>query len=99
MGRMRLATIRMKRDGYFGDTLSKQAGLDDHLRRKLHPGASQVEPVIELFREAPKATVDVVDRAGVEPPPNNGGQYWVAEPAVKKGHGPGQDPPASSRQA
>src|SRR6185503_17629042 len=57
--RVRLSSVRMQRYGYFLDTNTVQARLDDHLDGKFHPGATQVETPVKLAGKSTQAAIDV----------------------------------------
>src|SRR5215831_14898233 len=45
-------TVSMEGDGDLGYPFTIQTRFDDHLGRKFHPCASQVQPMIQILRES-----------------------------------------------
>ena len=89
MSRVRHTAVWMQRDGDLGNFRFEEARLYEHLCRELHPGATQVELVVELPPEPAHAAIDVADR-DVEPHVRQSREHGIAPPSMQHRHGPGQ---------
>src|SRR4030095_9960582 len=85
MGLMSFATVGVKSNWDFCDPCAIDVRLDDHLGGKFHPGATQIQTLVELFRKTSQATVDVVDLRP-EHSPYQDRKHRVAKPSMKKRH-------------
>ncbi len=74
-----------------------EAGLDHHLRREFHAGASLVEPAVKLFCEPAQAAIDIMDRRA-EPDSRHGREHGISPPPVQERHGRFFDAAPARRQ-
>src|SRR5579859_396355 len=87
----------MQRDRHLSDPRAVKAGLDDHLRGKLHTRAALVQSQVVCLCEPAEPAVDVMDRR-MEPRSGHRSEHRIPPPAVKWRHGAGQDRASAARQ-
>ena len=58
---VRLATVWVQCDRNLGNLRPIKVRLDDHLGGEFHPRAAQIQTIVEIFRKATQAAVNIMN--------------------------------------
>src|SRR6476646_1464984 len=85
MGRMRPTSVRIKSYRDLCQPEIIKTRFDRHLGGELHPGASRLDPLVEVLSEPTHTAMNIVKR---RPKPKlcQPRKHWIAPPSMQKRH-------------